>query len=350
MTKIKNIIFCNENDNIDIFKSKNPYRTHLKIYYVAKCYLFNPPFFEIIILNNTRNETDEDIKLLWNMTILNHFLVLPEKYTIFFNNKEDIKPYNDYIMVHKKSNIVYNPINKYRVVDFIIMGTQKGGTTSAMINLSKHNEISLYKEEIHFFDLFWSRGLNWYKTHFNYDKKMVGEKTPDLMYLDWTFPLIQSLNPYVKMIFFLRNPIDRAYSSWNMVKKNYKEKKTFEECIEEELKYRMNENKNLQTSTYHFLQRGLYYEQITKLLKYFPIQNMLFLISENVKKEPLLYYNKIFEFLNVSENNTFEYTEEFTSSYDDKIDKKYYNKLKKFFEKDVKNLEKLLKIKTNWFS
>lgn len=59
------------------------------------------------------------------------------------------------------------------------------------------------------------------------------------MYLSDTHWIIQKLNPFVKLIIFLRNPITIAYSSWQMISNNKWTTKTFEESIEEELKYRL---------------------------------------------------------------------------------------------------------------
>jgi hypothetical protein len=344
----KNIIFCDKNYCLDIFDKEEPYKCNKKIHYVSNGHLFNPPFFEIVIFAR-QNEEEENLKLLWNMTLLNGFLIIPEKLFSFFENNKEIKKYKNFIMIKKINNIVYNPILKYRVVDFIIVGTQKGGTTAAMLNLSKHDDIYLHPEEIHYFDIFINNGLSWYKKHFDYTKKMVGEKTPDLMYLTQTHSIIQGLNPYVKLIFFLRNPIYRAYSSWNMLRTKWGEKKSFKECIDEELNFRINENRTLYTSSYHFLQRGLYYEQITNMLKWFPIQNMCFLISEQVKINMNESYNKIYTFLNLEKKNNIEYTEEFISSYSEEIDSEMIEKLKSFFIEDVKKLEKLINIKTHWF-
>lgn len=71
------IIFCNFNDNIDIFKKKNPYRIYKKIHNVASGHEFVPPFFTIIILFETIKITYDQIRLLWNMTLLNGFLIIP---------------------------------------------------------------------------------------------------------------------------------------------------------------------------------------------------------------------------------------------------------------------------------
>ena len=347
---VKNIILCNnKNDNIDIFKKENPYIYTGKPYELIDGIFFNPPFFEIVIINDTSNIIEYDIKLLYNMVIINGFFIIPIKYKYLFNKLEnETKNYKQYIMIKKNINIIF-PFKK-RTIDCIIIGVQKASTTSALINISKHPDISTYPEEIHYFDIFWKKGLDFYKKHFNYSKKIVMEKTPDLIYLTHTFPLIQSLNPFVKLIIFLRNPIDRAYSAWNMVKnKNKWTELSFEEAIDEELNHRIGENKIFYTAVFHYLQRGLYYKQIKKLLKFFPRQNIIILISEKLKDNMEKEYNKIYNFLNIPELYNVEYTNERVGEYNDKIKIETYNKLKKFFSKDVKKLEKFLGYTVNWF-
>jgi len=166
-------------------------------------------------------------------------------------------------------------------------------------------------------------------------------KNPDLMYLFDTHWIIQKLNPFVKLIIFLRNPIIRAYSSWKMISNNKWTTKTFEESIEEELKYRLEDNKTFYTTQYQYLQRGLYYRQIINLLKWFPLQNIKIMIIENfgdMKYE----YNKIYKFLDIKEINDTIYTKERVNNYKELINKELYNKLITFYEKDHEYLEKLL--------
>ena len=214
------------------------------------------------------------------MVFVNGYLIIPIKYNYLFNEKNyETKKYNNYIMIKKNINTIFYSNN--RSIECIIIGVQKASTTSALLNLSKHPDISAFHEEIHFFDIKWSKGLDFFKKHFDYNKKITMCKNPDLIYLKQTFPLIQSLNPFTKFIIFLRNPINRAYSSWLMVKNNNWTLLTFKESIEEELKYRINENKTFHTAVYHYLQRGLYYKQIKELLKWFPKQNILIFITEH---------------------------------------------------------------------
>jgi hypothetical protein len=347
--KVLNIILCNDiNDNIDIFKKENPYIYTGKPYILIDGNFFNPPFFKILIINDNLKINDYDIKILYNNVIIDGFFIIPYKYFHLFNNlKNETKKYKEYVMIKKKNNIIFHLKN--RIIDCIICGVQKASTTSALKNLSKHPDISSYPEEIHYFDINWKKGVQFYEKHFDYSKKIIMEKTPDLLYLSHTFPLIQSLNPFVKLIIFLRNPIDRAYSAWNMSIENKWTTLTFEECIEEELTFRIGENKLFYPATNHYLQRGLYYKQIKKLLKFFPKQNIIILISEKIRDNMEKEYNKIYDFLNIPKLNNIDYTKERVGNYNEKIKKDTYDKLIIFFKEDVSKLEKFLGYGLDWF-
>lgn len=345
---IENIILYNQEDNIEIFKKYSPYKFTKKTYELLDGDYFNPPFFKVIIVHEAYKISEIDIKILYNCVLINGLFIIPKKkYELFKNLNIETEKYDEYMIIRRKDNFVYSLYK--RVIDCIICGVQKGSTTAALKNLSKHSDINAYPEEIHFFDIEWNKGIDFYKKHFDYSKKITMEKTPDLIYLNHTFPLIQSINPFVKLIILLRNPIDRAYSHWNMNKMNKWINLSFEEAIQEEIDYRLKENKTFYVAAYHYLQRGLYYRQIKKLLKYFPMQNIIIIISEHLKENMKDDYNKIYKFLGLPENNNIEYTFERVGSYTDKIKEETYNKLKKLFMKDVRRLEGLLGYKTKWF-
>jgi hypothetical protein len=346
--------FNNINLNINKNINKNIIKYNKKIYLLYDAKYLNPPFFnKIIVLHN--NLKIDDLKMIYNMTLINGVIIFLKKYDFFFKN--NIKQINKNLYLFKKlNNIVYN-FPYTRVVDFIIIGTQKGGTTALSVNIGKHPDIYIdtnpdpFKSEIHFFDLNWKKGIKWYKDHFNYSKKMVGEKTPDLMYLDYTFPLIQSINPYLKIVIILRDPIERAFSSWKLITKYFNERRTFEDAINDELniiKNKLDKNENITffTASNHYLRKGLYFKQIEKLLKWFPKDNLLILISENVIKNMDEEYNKVYKFFNIRQYTT-KYDLHFVSDDVTKMDKNLYNKLIKFFKSDVKKLEKLIGYKLN---
>lgn len=330
-----------------------------KIYIVYDAKVSSPPFFKLIII--LKQLTDNDIKMAYNMLLVGGKMLFSENLLEYFINlrlnhsqfefslKED-----KYITIIKKNNFQFI-FDTHRTIEFIIIGAQKGGTTSLSLNISKHPDIYINKTEDprlaepHFFDIYWYKGIDFYKKKLNYSKQVVGEKTPDLMYLPHTFPMIQSINPYVKLIIILRNPIHRAYSAWKLNVKYFGEKMTFNEAIENEMLYKLTEVKTFFNSITHYLQRGLYYHQIKELYRWFPKQNILILLSEDVKNNMEGEYNRVYQFLNLPQMDNVKYNTHFESDSKDSIDTALYNKLKIFFMEDVKKLEKLINMKTKWF-
>ena len=401
---MKNIIILIKNNTQNIHNIQNKLITNLtknnkninlifydkdKLYDLYDARFINPPFFHIIFILNEYYK-NEELEMIYNMINVNGYIIYSSKnelYHNFFKNINKNKNINtsknnnsntnnkntntnkilnkileNYYIFKKPNNFIYQ-FKKSRVVDFIIMGTQKGGTTALSLNISKHPDIYMNTNkdpalsEVHFYDINWYKGLDWYKKKFNYSFKMVGEKTPELMYLEYTFPLIQRVNPYVKIILILRNPIIRAYSGWKHAKKYLGETRTFEKAIENALHNKnsnknntnlINKNKTFYTSQFHYLERGLYYKQIQNILKWFSKDNLLVLINEDVLRNMEYEYNKVYKFLNL-DNYKGNYGLEYVSNDKSGINKKLYEILIDYFKDDVKKLEKFLKIKTNWF-
>lgn len=190
--------------------------------------------------------------------------------------------------------------------NFIICGTQKGGTTSLYTYLKQNPFIGMSnKKEIHYFDLHYQKGIEWYKKHFKKFKdkkyKLVGEATPTYMYFENIPERIYRLIPETKLIFILRNPVNRAYSHyWHTVKIGY-EYLYFEEAIEKE-EERLREYQEFIRSLYSYKDRGKYISQLERFWKYFPKEQMLILITEELKEKPEQVMTKLFDFLEINVN------------------------------------------------
>ena len=105
--------------------------------------------------------------------------------------------------------------------DFICAGMQKSATSWLDKMLRNHPEIYLpeLRKEVHFWDKFQNRGLNWYFYHFiNAEPHQFrGEITPGYSII--SIPEIQKIhqfNPNLRVIFLLRNPIERDWSQTYM--------------------------------------------------------------------------------------------------------------------------------------
>ena len=122
-------------------------------------------------------------------------------------------------------------------VDFVIGGTQKGGTSALDSFLRQHPEICMpaTRKELHFFDRE-AENTDYNAYHANFDPKpahrVIGEASPIYMYWKTAPSRIWNYNPKMKWIVALRNPVERAFSAWNMETKRGKEKLSFAEAIE----------------------------------------------------------------------------------------------------------------------
>jgi len=186
--------------------------------------------------------------------------------------------------------------------DFIIVGAMKAGTTTLAHYLRHHSKIYMPEGELHFFDAQggyadrWKRGVKWYKSQFESadPSEICGEKTPTYSYLPSVPERIYQIVPDVKIIWILRNPVDRSYSNYWHAVRGGSEKLSFEEAVKQEDK-RVEEN-----IWKGYVRRSYYINQINRLLEYFDRESMHFCLFENLKERPIPLTNEVAAFLGAS--------------------------------------------------
>ena len=188
---------------------------------------------------------------------------------------------------------------------FFCVGSQKAGTTTLHDILVQHPDICLPKnKETKFFQSEkYEKGIKYYqKTYFkNCGKaKIAGEIDPDYMYFPYVPQRIfNSLGDSVKLIFILRNPIDRAYSHYWMSVRRGHEKFSFKEALLKEPE-RLESGGEFERLHFSYLDRGRYRMQIENFLRHFPQKNMKFIIFENFVKDIEATVISILDFLKVN--------------------------------------------------
>ena len=201
---------------------------------------------------------------------------------------------------------------------YMILGAQKAGTMACVKNLNKHPEIFCLKEP-HYFDLGWhARTPAQYRRSFlGTGKKILGEKTPELIYVDECAIRMKTVvSARTKFVLFLRDPIKRAYSAWNMNINRHFDSAPFDEVCERNF-VNLNEFRSHGTAEYHYVQRGFYMDQIERFLKVFPNRdNLMIIIAEHMRDTQRAkdIYAKLFEFLGASPFD-FEPEDEHVGSY-----------------------------------
>lgn len=209
--------------------------------------------------------------------------------------------------------------------DFLIIGTQRGGTTSLYNYLADHPCIGAASiKEVHFFDsAHFKQGEIWYRGHFptvwqkyatergQKQKFLTGESSPYYLFHPHTAKRVATLLPQVKLIVMLRNPVDRAYSHYyHEIAGGHEKLPTFEDAIEgEEERLRGEQEKMLADEQYHsynhrhysYLARGRYIEQLPAWLDLFVKEQVLILKSEDFYADPAAVYLQTLRFLDVPE-------------------------------------------------
>lgn len=199
------------------------------------------------------------------------------------------------------------------MLDFLIIGAQKCGTTSLYHYLTQHPQIvSATRKEVHFFDLNYSLGLEWYKTQLGQGDCpdcLYGEASPYYIFHPQVPQRVYQLFPQVKLIVLLRNPVDRAishyYHEFNRLKAENLSLEEAIACEPERLKgelEKLDADPNYYSYNhqhYTYLSRGLYLEQLHRWMKLFPKEQFLILSSEEFWENPDRALTDVFEFLHL---------------------------------------------------
>jgi hypothetical protein len=230
-------------------------------------------------------------------------------------------------------------------VDFVIGGTQKGGTSALDSFLRQHPQICMpeTKKELHFFDRE-EEDRDYKKYHANFQPKpnhrVIGEASPIYMYWETAPYRIWSYNPTMKWILALRNPVERAFSAWNMETKRGAENLSFKEAIEKEPE-RCREALPLQHRVYSYIDRGFYAHQVRRLFNIFGADKCLILLNEELRSDHKKTLRAVFDFLNVDNSFIPPEARVFEQEYEE-IDNELYSRLIDIFHFDIKELERLL--------
>ncbi len=189
--------------------------------------------------------------------------------------------------------------------NFLGVGAQKSGTTTLFHLLVAHPDIYMpRRKEARFFcnTRKFKKGISWYeKTYFSgwRGEKAVGEISPSYMVFERVPERIYStLGPHIKLIFILRNPIDRAYSHYLRSVKNCREHESFERAIELE-KERLEKLGDYALKHFSYVTRGFYDVQIKRFLKYFPKENMFIALFDDLVMDPESLIKRLYSFLGV---------------------------------------------------
>ena len=183
------------------------------------------------------------------------------------------------------------------IPDFMVVGTQKAGTTWLFECLNEHPEVFVPDlKEVHYFcppeRCRFSRaakGESWYRDLYADAPSAAarGDMTTDYMYLSGVAKALYRFNPGLKIIFLLREPVERAYSQYWMRRRQTPGMQDFRSHLAE--------NPNL-------VERGLYFRQIARYLEFFPPEQCRIWIYEEAVANPAAFFADLCRFIGVADN------------------------------------------------
>lgn len=168
-----------------------------------------------------------------------------------------------------------------------LIGAQKAGTRTLAYLLNQHPGITIgLNDEPHFFTDNWSKGLDWYRkqfpdsanamcldasTSYSMAPLTTGWKHRDPAVYQDIPAKVHSLNPDARLIYLLRDPVDRTYSGyWQDVRTGVRTE-AFRATVESNPFY-------LDVSDYH--------GQLLRWLEHFPLSSFHFVRFEEMKQAP----------------------------------------------------------------
>lgn len=159
-----------------------------------------------------------------------------------------------------------------KLPDFLIIGEMKCGTTALYKYLTEHPEIEpAHRKEIAFFNLYYDKGVEWYRAQFPGCEQCLTGEAAGYLKFPYVAERVKELIPQVKLFVILRNPIDRAYSHYNMKVRKGRISAPFEKAIQNQPSY---------------LNHGKYAWKLERWMKVFPKEQFHIIQSEKLYTQP----------------------------------------------------------------
>lgn len=162
--------------------------------------------------------------------------------------------------------------------------------------MSREKELNFFIQEYN-----WHKGIKWYTSKFTGKVKVHGESSTNYTFyplFDRVPKRMYSVIPEAKLIYILRDPVDRIISHYIQYYAFGRENRKISEALS-----------NLGTNN-PYICRSKYYMQLKQYLNYFSGSNILIITMEELYKYRYHTLQKIFRFLDVDD---FLYSKKFTN-------------------------------------
>lgn len=189
---------------------------------------------------------------------------------------------------------------------FFLVGAPKAGTTSLFAYLQQHPEVFMSAvKEPHYFSYAGERKPHWgVRTRAEYEAlfagadgaRAVGEGSTWYLYSETAAEQIRRAVPEARILALLRNPVDRAYSSWAYRRQmGWEPLDRFEDAVAAEAD-RVAEGEPWDV---HYVAAGRYARQVERYVEAFGRERVRVLLFEDLKADPAAVLADVFGFIGV---------------------------------------------------
>jgi hypothetical protein len=208
--------------------------------------------------------------------------------------------------------------------DFVIIGAKRGGSTSLYNYLLEHPSVQplfpgrQHIKGAHYYDTRYAQGLNWYRSHFPievgnrhlarppYRPSICGEASPYYLFHPLAAERLAHDFPDVRIVAFLRDPVERAYSHFKERTHHDGETLSFEDALEAEEGRLRGESERILTEpgylsaeheNHSYLAQGRYLDMLPRWFRLFPREQFHIAVSEDFYADPDRHVNEVWRFL-----------------------------------------------------
>ena len=213
--------------------------------------------------------------------------------------------------------------------DFLVVGTQRGGTTSLYRYLCDHPAVvpAVLEKGVHYFDTRPGRSAAWYRSRFPTSwartraarrsgaPSVTGEASPYYLFHPAAPTRARAIVPDARIIVLLRDPMTRAYSHHRHERMRGFERLPFDEAVRREAARLDFDAADIDGDPaasfrhrhFSYVARGRYFEQLERWFAAFPANRIHVIVSEQFFAEPERVFLDVQRFLELPEHRLTEY-------------------------------------------
>jgi hypothetical protein len=222
------------------------------------------------------------------------------------------------LKLNRVANVARYATAPWRVLpSVVIIGAQRGGTTSLHSYLLEHPDVrGARRKEVHFFDRHYRKGLLWYRGQFPTRRTVGGDgvtldATPYMLFHPLAAERASARLPDARFIAVLRDPVERAHSQWAHNLQHGIGPDVFEDALDLEALHvdRLTDDlrtgrlrQSLEHQRFSFVRRGEYINQLERWWTAVGRDRVLVVASEHLYGRPIEVMNEVYTFLGLPDH------------------------------------------------